>query len=163
MTSPLFPCPHCARHVRALTPTCPFCDGPLGEAPTPRPRPPGRLSRAGLLALGALAGAVACETAVPVYGAPAPPDGRLGQDPGSQTDAGPRTDAPPQLGVPVYGAPAPPTDAAPDAGGGCGPGAGAADAGADGGSPCADADARPAPLPVPVYGAPSPRLDGGGS
>ena len=58
------PCPACNRHVLSAETACPFCTAALPESlrlQTPAPRPPGRLSRAALLAAGAaLMGAEAC-------------------------------------------------------------------------------------------------------
>ena len=70
------PCPACNRHVLCAETACPFCTAALPESrclQTPAPRPPGRLSRAAMLAAGAaLMGAEACSNSVtPVYGAPA--------------------------------------------------------------------------------------------
>src|SRR6185436_5161277 len=68
------PCPSCNRHVLSAETACPFCTAALPESlrlQTPAPRPPGRLSRAALLAAGAaLMGAEACSAPTPVYGAP---------------------------------------------------------------------------------------------
>jgi hypothetical protein len=99
------PCPSCGRHVLSAETACPFCTGALPESlrvQKPAPRPPGRLSRAALMAAGAaLMGAEACGNAVPVYGAPTGAGGNM-----MSTDGG--GDAPEGGGpVPVYGAPAP--------------------------------------------------------
>ena len=68
------PCPACNRHVLSAETACPFCTAALPESlrlQIPAPRPPGRLSRAALLAASAaLMGAEACGSATPVYGAP---------------------------------------------------------------------------------------------
>ena len=62
LPSHLVPCPGCSRHVRAREDACPFCRGALPDAvrssPPPR-RIVARLSRAGLIAAGATATAVA--------------------------------------------------------------------------------------------------------
>ena len=84
------PCPACNRHVMSTETACPFCTAAMPEcfcAQTPAPRPPGRLSRAAMLAAGAaLLGAEACNTATPVYGAPAP-DGSVPMNDAASTDS----------------------------------------------------------------------------
>jgi hypothetical protein len=60
----LAPCPACNRHVSTDETTCPFCSAALPDSIRcqPRQRLRGRLSRAGLLAAGAvlMSGAEAC-------------------------------------------------------------------------------------------------------
>lgn len=118
------PCPACNRHVLSAETACPFCSAALPESrclpeslclQTPAPRPPGRLSRAALLAAGAaLMGAEACST--PVYGAPAPTPGTAGNN--AMTDGGGGTGGAdgPQDGsaVALYGAAPAPLEAASD-------------------------------------------------
>ncbi|MES1206393.1 MAG: hypothetical protein ABUS79_10690 [Pseudomonadota bacterium] len=89
--SQLVPCPCCNRHVRIGEAGCPFCACALPNraAAAPRPNAPtGRLSRAAMVAAGALLGATAgCgPTAVPVYGAPIPAD--AGGDTSTQDSSG---------------------------------------------------------------------------
>jgi hypothetical protein len=79
MSSPLRPCPECARHVRAIESACPFCeakiDSPTDTAP-PSLAASRRLSRAALFAVGASAAVLSCKgdcsnpAVVAVYGAP---------------------------------------------------------------------------------------------
>jgi len=111
------PCPACNRHVLSAEIACPFCTAALPESlrlQTPAPRPPGRLSRAALLAAGAaLMGAEACSTAVPVYGAPTGVGGNnTATDGGGGADG---ADGSPQDGsaVALYGAAPAPLEAAP--------------------------------------------------
>jgi len=99
------PCPACNRHVLSAETACPFCTAALPEAlrlQVPAPRPPGRLSRAALLAASAaLMGAEACsESVTPVYGAPAPD---------AAADSGPQDGS----AVALYGAAPAPLEAAP--------------------------------------------------
>jgi hypothetical protein len=107
------PCPACNRHVLSAETACPFCTTALPESlrlQIPAPRPPGRLSRAALLAAGAaLMGAEACSNAVPVYGAPSGVGGN-----NTATDGG-GADGSPQDGsaVALYGAAPAPLEAAP--------------------------------------------------
>ena len=104
MNDALIPCEGCARHVRASSDACPFCAAPRVATETPPAPPAPRMSRAMIFALGAALGAAGCEaTAVPVYGAPAPPVD-AGQDAGQDAGADGGADA-----VAVrYGAPPPP-------------------------------------------------------
>jgi hypothetical protein len=76
--SQLAPCPACKRHIVTTETACPFCAATLSDSfrgQPPARRPPGRLSRAAMLAAGAaLLGAEACSddvVTVPIYGAPA--------------------------------------------------------------------------------------------
>ena len=120
---PLVTCPACDRHVRSAE-TCPFC-GAL--APEAAPRGPARgLSRAAVIAAGAVVAACSGEVAQPVYGAPVPPEDAGASDAALDGDA--------ELAQPVYGAPAP-ADAGADAV------AGGADAADEGG------------MAQPLYGA----------
>jgi hypothetical protein len=151
MNRTLRPCPSCTRHIRASETSCPFCSSAI-EKEAPRPAvamPRKRLGRAGLLALGTLAG-VACEAEdmiTPVYGAPSFMDaGSNVQDAKADTKAVTNPDA--AMNAPVYGAPAPPADAA-----SCTTDAGSTPDGAA----CAPPDAAPSPVPAPVYGGPAPR------
>lgn len=48
-------CPSCARHVRAASASCPFCEGSLPASPPEPEDAPCGISRAALLALGAAA------------------------------------------------------------------------------------------------------------
>ena len=71
------PCPACNRHVLSAETPCPFCTAALPESlrlQTPAPRPPGRLSRAALLAAGAALMGVGQACAGSAYGTSAPPD-----------------------------------------------------------------------------------------
>ena len=81
----LAPCTHCRRHVRVDASACPFCAGPLAlVAPMPRTLP--RLSRGGLVALGASAILAGCGgdggQVAAMYGVP-PMDTGLAADTGS--------------------------------------------------------------------------------
>jgi hypothetical protein len=111
------PCPVCNRHVLSAETACPFCTAALPESlrlQTPAPRPPGRLSRAALLAAGAaLMGAEACSNAVPVYGAPSGLGGNNTATDGGGGAGG--ADGSPQDGsaVALYGAAPAPLEAAP--------------------------------------------------
>jgi hypothetical protein len=98
------PCPACNRHVVTVETACPFCATALPDsfrAQAPAPRPPGRISRAAMLA--ALVTAGACSDALPppppapAYGVPAPADAAV--DSGT-LDGG---------AMAIYGAPAPAT------------------------------------------------------
>lgn len=73
MSDALVPCASCQRHVRASTDACPFCGAAHAPVEVPERPARARLSRAAVFALGATLGATGCETAVPLYGAPAPP------------------------------------------------------------------------------------------
>jgi len=85
MSIQLVPCGACARHVKVTDAVCPFCGADVATSADAAaaaraglpPRPPGRLSRAALIAASA-AGALAatdCSSSseVPLYGAPVPP------------------------------------------------------------------------------------------
>jgi len=61
-SSHLVPCPGCSRHVRAREAACPFCQAALPDtvrASSPPRRVVARLSRAGMIAAGATAAAIA--------------------------------------------------------------------------------------------------------
>src|SRR5678815_4197223 len=63
MSAHLVPCPACARHVRASSTACPFCDAALDDAfrtTPPRVIPQRRLARAATYALGAALAFSAC-------------------------------------------------------------------------------------------------------
>jgi len=53
MTSPLYPCSQCQRHIRTHHTECPFC-GTTNETPQETHTPSKRFSRAVLVAMGAL-------------------------------------------------------------------------------------------------------------
>jgi hypothetical protein len=82
----LAPCPACNRHVATDETTCPFCSAALPDSIRcqPRQRLRGRLSRAGLLAAGAvlMSGAEACLSSSH-YGTSMPYD--AGVDTGADT------------------------------------------------------------------------------
>ena len=62
LSSHLVPCSGCSRHVRAREAACPFCGAALPDAvraSSPPRRVVGRLSRAGIIAAGAAAAAIA--------------------------------------------------------------------------------------------------------
>jgi hypothetical protein len=95
MSSPLRPCPTCARHARVTEAACPFCGHALGAAfrATPSPREPARrLTRAALLAFGSGTSVLApsCSSSssnnntsfIAPYGAPPIPDASLSVDSG---------------------------------------------------------------------------------
>ncbi|HRH00347.1 MAG TPA: hypothetical protein PLR99_29085 [Polyangiaceae bacterium] len=128
-------CSGCSRHVRAADAACPFC-GDAGRGAVPSPV--SRATRAAMVFGGAamVTTAVACSSATPLYGAPAP-------DASADTGA----DASP---APLYGA-VPPPDASPDAS--PAPLYGAVpppDAGDDAAPDASDAS------PAPLYGLPPP-------
>ena len=80
----LTPCPDCARHVRADSGVCPFCDRPLPASST--------RARAGALLIGAAAISTlgACRAMATKYGAPpAPP-----QEPDTTVEAPAEPEAP---------------------------------------------------------------------
>ena len=119
-------CSGCSRHVRATDAACPFC-GDAGRAAVPSPV--SRATRAAMVFGGAamVSTAVACSSATPLYGAPAPDasaDTGADASPAPPYGAVPPPDAAPDTGgrdaapVPLYGAVPPPdaaADAAPDA------------------------------------------------
>ena len=170
-------CEGCARHVRLDEQTCPFCQRSLSAAPAPAPlKLPTGLSRAQRLAIAAaIAGGAACAdttegggTPVPIYGAPLPAAGTVGQagssgKAGSAAAGSAATGAAAsggQVAVPVYGAPlagnpSQVKDAGQDAGDD------EQDAGPSDAGPRKDAGQMAVPLygaaPVPIYGAPIPK------
>jgi hypothetical protein len=81
LSSHLVPCPGCSRHVRAREDACPFCRAALPDevrSSAPPRRIAARLSRAGLIAAGATAAAIAASgcgdtMATTDYGAPGLP------------------------------------------------------------------------------------------
>jgi hypothetical protein len=88
----LAPCPTCNRHVSTDETTCPFCSAALPDSIRcqPRQRLRGRLSRAGLLAAGAvlMSGAEACGLPATHYGGNMPRDaGNMPYDAGEDTPA----------------------------------------------------------------------------
>lgn len=103
MHDALVPCAACLRHVRASVGACPFCGAARAPVEVPERTARGRLSRAALFAFGAALGATGCESAVPLYGAPAPP-----MDAGADVnDAGADVNDADAIAV-RYGAPPPP-------------------------------------------------------
>jgi hypothetical protein len=154
----LTPCPACARHVKDIDRTCPFCGAecslPVAAARIDRPR----MSRAALFAVGAVGaalGSTECSSSTPPSGgssdASASPDGVGGDGQTASSDA---EDAP--SAVALYGAFAPPSDAATGTDAALGPDAAAGSdaAGGDAGlaSP-GDANTLDAPSAVALYGA----------
>jgi hypothetical protein len=111
----LTPCSACARHVRALDTTCPFCRAPAPARSVASPSVP-RLGRAALLAFGTTLAATACGGGA---AEPAPTEETSGGEdasrdptaPTSQPTSQPGADSgPPDDGggvVALYGAPAP--------------------------------------------------------
>jgi hypothetical protein len=90
-------CPACNRHVSTHETACPFCEAALPESLRCQPAcvaPPGRLSRAALMAAGAALMGASCGTPLPAYG------GVIFPDAGADTS----TDA---VNVPIYGGAAP--------------------------------------------------------
>lgn len=163
-------CDDCARHVRANESSCPFCGHALAEAALPPlVRAPAQLSRAQRIAfVAAIAsgpmlaacgdddmGKASAPIAVPVYGAPVPPQqplagqggeagksgGAAGRNSGSAGRNGGAAGARPPIAVPVYGAPVPPPagqgGGAGSAGKGSAGGGGAAGSGGSAGKPAA--------------------------
>ena len=91
--SPLLPCTHCRRHVRADAGTCPFCAGALSlVAPELRPVH-GRLLRGAVFALGATAIVAGCSSGdggqvSALYGVPPTDTGVDGATPDTRADSG---------------------------------------------------------------------------
>ena len=106
----LAPCPACNRHVSTDETTCPFCSAALPDSIRcqPRQRLRGRLSRAGLLAAGAvlMSGAEACGLPATHYGGNMPRDAGVVDAP---ADTGPADGG----AVALYGAAPAPLEQAP--------------------------------------------------
>ncbi|HEY7374716.1 MAG TPA: hypothetical protein VIF57_21305 [Polyangia bacterium] len=67
----LAPCPACQRHIASSETTCPFCAAALPESFRCQPAralPPGRLSRAAMVAAGAALVSVSCGATAVEYG-----------------------------------------------------------------------------------------------
>ncbi len=111
MSHSLLPCASCDRHVRALSDTCPFCGAartPVVVPPRPAPR---HLSRTMIFAFGTSLALAGCgPEAVPVYGAPAPPDASADVTDASADVTDPGADVLDAADAPAvrYGAPPPP-------------------------------------------------------
>lgn len=105
----LAPCPACNRHVSTDETTCPFCSTALPDSVRcqPRQRLRGRLSRAGLLAAGAvlMSSAEACGLPATHYGGSMPVDAGLD----TPADTGPADGG----AVALYGAAPAPLEQAP--------------------------------------------------
>ena len=107
----LAPCPACQRHVATDETTCPFCATALPDSfrdALSCRKPPGRLSRAAMVAAGAaLLGAEACSNSIaPAYGiSPPPPD--------AGADTGPSDGSTNDSVVALYGAAPAPLENAP--------------------------------------------------
>ena len=169
----LVTCPECERHIRRQEADCPFCGARVAEriARVPeRAVPSGRLSRAALLAFGAVAaaGAAGCggnEVGMAAYGAPIPVGAGGSTSAGGAYGSGGATSAGGALSaggstsaggggfVPAYGAPfhgLPPIDS--------GAGDGSDDAASAGGVQGVGGGAMAIyGAPTPIYGAPSPK------
>jgi hypothetical protein len=106
------PCPSCNRHVVTVEIACPFCSAALPESFRQRPAPPaprGRLSRAALMAAGAvLVGAAGCSDNLDDGG-----NNDAAADAGSMSDGNNNDGG----AVALYGAPAPEYGAPPLASG----------------------------------------------
>jgi len=106
-TAHLVTCEECSRHVRASEAACPFCGAAIATAlrtSAPRRAPGMRLSRAGLVAVGAFAVAAPIALAgcaesaqMAVYGGPPPelvdqqaPDGGARPTPSATPSAAPK-------------------------------------------------------------------------
>lgn len=89
--SNLAACPHCARHVRASDPACPFCGGTIDGLAPRSPSVVARVTRLALFTGAALVGS-ACGTAV--HGDDAGADSAVASDAGADggVDAGTPSD-----------------------------------------------------------------------
>ena len=142
-SSPLVPCPSCARHVRAHEAVCPFCASTLPADLAERAAPPWprrRLNRAAVFVFGATLSTAACSGNV-VQGVGAGTGGSAGTGGGVSTHG-------------TGGTGGSPVDAGPD---------GPAD---DGGPEDAEDDVHQdvnvqPPYGAPPYGLPPPPPDGG--
>jgi len=133
----LRPCRQCARHVRDVETSCPFCAAALAPAPVTAPRRVGRIGRAAIVAFGAMsaAGAAGCSetnTVMDAAGGDPADTGRASDDaarppldaPAPDPDSGniappygaPSEDAGVDTGAPIaaYGGPTPVVDAGPE-------------------------------------------------
>jgi hypothetical protein len=88
----LAPCPACNRHIAINTPDCPFCSAALPDSfrdqHSCRRQPPGRLSRAAIVAAGAVLAAAAASCAGASYGTSPLVDAAAPVDTGTVVDSG---------------------------------------------------------------------------